>query len=62
MAATIVATRVTIAMSHTPSAWLIAIGASVIPMTAITGPVTIGGKIFRMNPGPISITRPAMAR
>ena len=39
-----------------------AMGASVMPITAMTGPVTMGGKIFRMNPGPIRATSPAMPR
>ncbi len=46
MAATMVATRVTTASHQVVSDMLIATGASVIPITVITGPVTIGGKIL----------------
>ncbi len=48
IAATITDSNVARASHQFPCAWLIATGASVIPMTAMIGPVTTGGNKARI--------------
>ena len=56
MAATTTASSVTMAIHQCSSAFPMATGARVRPMTAITGPVTTGGNSFLMKSLPTNVT------